>query len=102
VLELAHMVKTAAAKWACGRDRAHAVAAHRGAGTLLQREAFELVDLGLRPHFLSDSLLDSLMNIAMKYQDRVDRSLFVPQVNWRNSRNLRTRKAAAALSMSGD
>jgi len=62
----------------------------------------KLVDLGLRPHYLSDSLLDSLMNIAMKYQDRVDRSLFLPQVNWRNSRNQRTRKTAAALSMSGD
>jgi UDP-sulfoquinovose synthase len=62
----------------------------------------KLVDLGLRPHLLSDSLLDSLMNIAMKYQDRVDQSLFLPQVNWRNSRNQRGRKTAAALSMSGD
>jgi UDP-sulfoquinovose synthase len=62
----------------------------------------KLVDLGLRPHLLSDSLLDSLMNIAMKYQDRVDRSLFLPQVNWRNARNQRGRKPTAALSMSGD
>ena len=62
----------------------------------------KLVDLGLRPHLLSDSLLDSLMNIAMKYQDRVDQSLFLPQVNWRKSRNQRGRKQAAALSMSGD
>jgi UDP-sulfoquinovose synthase len=62
----------------------------------------KLADLGLQPHLLSDSLLDSLMNIAMKYQDRVDRSLFLPQVNWRNSRNQRTRKPAAALSMTGD
>ena len=36
----------------------------------------KLIDLGLRPHYLSDSLLDSLMNIAMRYQDRVDVSLF--------------------------
>ena len=43
------------------------------------------------------------MNIAMKYQDRIDRSLFLPQVKWRSSRNQRSRKAAAAaLSMSGD
>jgi UDP-sulfoquinovose synthase len=62
-----------------------------------------LVDLGLRPHLLSDSLLDSLMNIAMKYQDRVDVSLFQPQVKWRNSRNQRTRaSAAASLSVSAD
>jgi UDP-sulfoquinovose synthase len=46
-----------------------------------------LIDLGLRPHFLGDSLLDSLMNIAMKYQDRVDTSLFHPQIEWRKSRN---------------
>ena len=32
----------------------------------------KLVDLGLKPHLLSDSLLDSLMNIAMKYRDRID------------------------------
>jgi UDP-sulfoquinovose synthase len=62
-----------------------------------------LIDLGLRPHLLSDSLLDSLMNIAMKYQDRVDVSLFQPQVKWRNSRNQRTRpSAAASLSVPAD
>jgi len=55
----------------------------------------KLTDLGLRPHRLSDSLLDSLMNIAMKYQDRIDRSLFLPQVNWRSSRNLRRGRSAA-------
>ena len=55
----------------------------------------KLVDLGLRPHNLSDSLLDSLMNIAMKYQDRIDRSLFLPQVNWRSSKNQRRVRAAA-------
>jgi len=59
----------------------------------------KLIDLGLRPHRLSDSLIDSLMNIALKYQDRVDRSLFLPQVNWRNSKNQRrTQTAPVALS----
>jgi UDP-sulfoquinovose synthase len=53
----------------------------------------------LRPHLLSDSLLDSLMNIALKYQDRVDVSLFQPQVKWRNSRNQRTRATAASASV---
>jgi UDP-sulfoquinovose synthase len=47
----------------------------------------KLIDLGLQPHFLSDSLLDSLMNIAIRYQDRIDTSLFMPQVQWRNARN---------------
>ena len=49
----------------------------------------KLIDLGLQPHHLSDSLLDSLMNIAIKYSDRIDSSLFLPQVEWRNPRNQR-------------
>ena len=47
----------------------------------------KLIDLGLKPHLLSDSLLDSLMNIAVKYRDRADASLMLPQVNWREPRN---------------
>ena len=47
------------------------------------------MDLGLQPHLLSDSLLDSLMNIAVRYKERVDSSLFMPQVNWRKGTNPR-------------
>ncbi len=47
----------------------------------------KLIDLGLQPHYLSDSLLDSLMNIAIRYEDRIDTSLFLPHVQWRNPRN---------------
>jgi UDP-sulfoquinovose synthase len=42
-----------------------------------------LLDLGLQPHFLSDSLLDSLLNFAKKYQDRVDYQQILPKVSWR-------------------
>jgi UDP-sulfoquinovose synthase len=49
----------------------------------------KLIDLGLKPHYLSDSLLDSLMNIAMRYRERIDTSMFAPQVNWRNPANVR-------------
>ena len=55
----------------------------------------KLIDLGLEPHFLSGSLLDSLMNIAVKYRDRVDRSLIYPRVNWRRSSNELRRKEIA-------
>jgi UDP-sulfoquinovose synthase len=58
----------------------------------------KLIDLGLEPHYLSDSLLDSLMNIAVKYSDRIDSSLFLPQVEWRNPRNERRQGAMAAVS----
>ncbi len=49
----------------------------------------KLIDLGLQPHLLSDSLLDSLVNIAIQYRDRVDPALMLPQVNWRQTRNER-------------
>ncbi|MEB3226937.1 MAG: NAD-dependent epimerase/dehydratase family protein [Synechocystis sp.] len=42
-----------------------------------------LLDLGLQPHFLSDSLLDSLLNFATKYKDRVDTKHILPKVTWR-------------------
>ncbi len=101
VLDLANMVKTAAGEMGLPVEIEHMPTPRVEAEQhYYNAKHSKLVDLGLRPHFLSDSLLDSLMNIAMKYQDRVDRSLFVPQVNWRNSRNQRTRKTAAALTMS--
>ena len=46
-----------------------------------------LLDLGLEPHFLSDSLLDSLLNFAVKYKDRVDYSQIMPKVSWRKTDN---------------
>ncbi len=42
-----------------------------------------LLDLGLQPHFLSDSLIDSLLNFAKKYSDRVDYQQILPKVSWR-------------------
>jgi UDP-sulfoquinovose synthase len=48
----------------------------------------KLIDLGLRPHYLSESLLDSLINIAVKYRERIDGSLFLPRVKWREARGL--------------
>ncbi|MFN6540325.1 MAG: NAD-dependent epimerase/dehydratase family protein [Nostoc sp. EkiNYC01] len=42
----------------------------------------KLLDLGLHPHFLSDSLLDSLLNFAIKYQKRVDKKQILPKVSW--------------------
>ncbi|MEA5623971.1 NAD-dependent epimerase/dehydratase family protein [Nostoc sp. UHCC 0251] len=42
----------------------------------------KLLDLGLQPHLLSDSLLDSLLNFAIKYQTRVDHKQIMPKVSW--------------------
>jgi UDP-sulfoquinovose synthase len=57
----------------------------------------KLIDLGLKPHILSNALLDSLLNIALKYKDRIDASLMLPRVNWRYTRNDR-RVAVRALT----
>jgi UDP-sulfoquinovose synthase len=42
-----------------------------------------LLDLGLQPHLLSDSLIDSLLNFAVKYKHRVDHSQILPKVLWK-------------------
>ncbi len=42
-----------------------------------------LLDLGLQPHLLSDSLLDSLLNFATKYKHRADLNEIMPRVKWK-------------------
>ncbi len=42
-----------------------------------------LLDLGLEPHYLSESLLDSLLNYAIQYKHRVDKDHILPKVSWR-------------------
>ncbi|MGB0562442.1 MAG: UDP-sulfoquinovose synthase [Spirulinaceae cyanobacterium] len=42
-----------------------------------------LLELGLNPHLLSDSLIDSLLNFAVKYKDRVNKDDILPKVKWR-------------------
>jgi UDP-sulfoquinovose synthase len=42
-----------------------------------------LLDLGLEPHYLSESLLDSLLNTAIKYKHRIDKNQILPKVTWR-------------------
>jgi UDP-sulfoquinovose synthase len=41
-----------------------------------------LLELGLEPHLLSDSLLDSLLNVAVKYKHRADVNQILPKVKW--------------------
>jgi UDP-sulfoquinovose synthase len=60
----------------------------------------KLSDLGLEPHLLSDSLVDSLINVALRYRDRIDPATFAPQVSWRSPRNRRRILPDDALLMS--
>jgi UDP-sulfoquinovose synthase len=61
----------------------------------------KLIQLGLHPHLLSDSLLDSLMNIALRYRERVDTSMMMPKVNWRQTRNDRQQAGKPAKLVAG-
>ncbi|KAH7373992.1 hypothetical protein KP509_17G082800 [Ceratopteris richardii] len=45
----------------------------------------KLVELGLQPHLLSDALLDSLLNFAIMYKDRVDMAQIMPAVSWKKA-----------------
>ena len=47
----------------------------------------KLFSLGLEPHFLSQSLLDSLLNIVLNYQERIHQEVIEPKVDWRNGRS---------------
>jgi UDP-sulfoquinovose synthase len=44
-----------------------------------------LVELGLQPHLLSDTLLTSLYRVAERYKHRVDRAALRPTVTWRHA-----------------
>ncbi len=47
-----------------------------------------LVDLGLQPHLLSDTLIDSLFGIVQRHIARIDLSAMRPTVNWRATTSL--------------
>jgi UDP-sulfoquinovose synthase len=100
VLELAHMVKTAAKNLGLKVEIDHLPAPRvESEEHYYNAKHSKLIDLGLEPHYLSESLLDSLLNIAVKYRERVDQALFMPRVNWRNARNDRSQKLAATLTV---
>ncbi len=91
VLDLAHMVKTAGGQMGFNVEINHLPDPRVEAEAhYYNAKHSKLLELGLKPHLLSDSLLDSLMNIAVKYRDRIDAATMAPQVNWRSPRNLRT------------
>jgi UDP-sulfoquinovose synthase len=96
VLELATLVKRA------GEHLGMAVRIEHVSDPRVEKEEHyynakhsKLLDLGLHPHLLSESLLDSLVNIAERYRDRIDTSLFMPRVDWRRTQNDRRRQPAA-------
>jgi UDP-sulfoquinovose synthase len=97
VLELARLVQTAARKLGLTVQIDHLPDPRVEAEEhYYNAKHSKLTELGLEPHLLSESLLDSLLNIAIRYRDRIDASLFLPEVNWRNARNTRRPKVMQA------
>ena len=84
VLDLAMMVKKA------GEDAGMKVAVDHVRNPRVEKETHyynakntQLKDLGLVPHCLSESLLTSLLQFAIRYKDRVDRNQIMPTVTWK-------------------
>ncbi len=46
-----------------------------------------LLDLGLQPHFLSETLLEWVIQVVMRYKDRIRPELILPAVDWRRTHN---------------
>lgn len=90
VLDLARMVQAAGRKMSLTVDIQHLPDPRVEAEQhYYNARHSKLADLGLQPHLLSESLLDSLMNIAIRYRERIDESVFLPRVNWREPVNRR-------------
>ena len=101
VMEMARLVKAAGKKLGLKVEIDHLPAPRVEAEEhYYNARHSKLIDLGLQPHLLSESLLDSLMNIAVEYRDRIDESLFAPQVNWRNPRNERRQNLGKVVGVS--
>jgi len=45
----------------------------------------KLLDLGLVPHLLNTAMITSLLSVADRHRDRVDRDAIAPTVNWRTT-----------------
>jgi UDP-sulfoquinovose synthase len=90
VLELAEMVKTVSEQMGLQVEVDHIPDPRVEAEShYYNAKHSSLINLGLKPHLLSRSLIDSLVNVALRYQDRIDPALFEPQVHWRQARSER-------------
>lgn len=57
-----------------------------------------LLDLGLQPHLLSDTLLESVMRVVMRHKDEIRPELIMPSVNWRKTQNETVAEAVTRYS----
>jgi UDP-sulfoquinovose synthase len=101
ILDIAHLVQSAGKKIGLDVEVTHLPDPRVEAEEhYYNAKHSKLIDLGLQPHYLSDALLDSLLKIAVQYQDRVDPSLIMPRVNWRHPRNDKRQQGATLAQAS--
>jgi UDP-sulfoquinovose synthase len=88
VLGLAETVKQAAQE--LGLD----VPIHNLPNPRVEREAHyynaahtKLLDLGLQPHYLSDTLIESMFEVVQRHRGRIKQELILPGVDWRRTQN---------------
>jgi UDP-sulfoquinovose synthase len=65
----------------------------------------KLAALGLTPHLLSKSIVESIFDVVVKYQKHVDKSVLRPSVDWRRAHNERKGKSgrrATAPTVAGN
>lgn len=46
-----------------------------------------LIELGLEPHLLNETVLASQIELAIKHHERIDKELIMPTINWRMTKN---------------
>jgi UDP-sulfoquinovose synthase len=46
-----------------------------------------LTGLGLRPHLLCDTLIESMFAVVERHRDRIDADFFTPTVQWTSTAN---------------
>ena len=83
VLDLAHHVKKAAEQVGIDVSIAH----YRNPRVEAEEHYYnpdhnELYQLGLKPHLLDDSLVESVIRRIVQYQDRIIKHSIVPRIYW--------------------
>jgi UDP-sulfoquinovose synthase len=83
VLELAELVKAAGEKLGLGVSVSHVENPRKEMEEHYYNPVHtKLLELGLKPHYLSDVLLDSMMKRVLEHKNSVNRRVIMPKVKW--------------------
>ncbi|HMN27219.1 MAG TPA: NAD-dependent epimerase/dehydratase family protein [Caldilineaceae bacterium] len=58
----------------------------------------KLLDLGLQPHYLSETLIESMFEIVKRHSSRIREELVLPGVDWRRTHNETLNQPVAVLT----